>query len=304
MRKVFFVAAFISVFSCSTKTQVTDPVSNPLDSPALPTREAQEVQADSYPIEFDSSSIYIGLVSYFPETKEFYTSLYSGYTNPDHDAMYEKLDSVIVSSEELRRERVPMEDARKHFLLQGLDTILIYSSKHRFVSEAVLVRVEYFEEIIDGGYIAVFKAADREVTDTEFYGVTARKKTVDYRDFYTEQLEDERLTDIVIQKLGKDTSGMYVGWHVRVMPMNTIYSAISNDNESFLSEMNKDGAVILKQMEEDELLTGFLPLPYAQNGKPLFLMHASVRESDMSWEFLAGFDGKNFSDVKFGRIPQ
>lgn len=273
--------------------------------PEVITPEEEKVNASL------DSSYYIGYIDFFPETKEFYTSLFykDGYADPDEELLEMKLDSVIFSEEDWSRERLPMEEAKKMLVLSGLDTIYIYNRRHQLISKGLLTRVEYLWDGLEGSFIGVFESDGKMKEQTEeLYGISENFKESDHSSFVWEEVEDHDLNSTLIDKLNIDASLHWDMRHFRTAPNATTYSIISsykmNSDEgvSYLTALENNEVKVLNQQLNDYHYLNILPLPIHMNDKPLLLISAGYPSSDILWDYLAAFDGTSYEPMDYNRV--
>jgi hypothetical protein len=299
MKHCFPLLLISLCLSCATKS-TTEQVPDPVDS--LSQGTSAEIQADVSNLSSDEhDAVFIGYVNYFPETMEFYA--YVPYPDDAYDDILQsKVDSTIVSTGEMTRERIPLDIARKYLMTSGFDTIAIYDRRHALLSTAKMVRVEKLDELITGGYVAVFDVKGKTVKQGEiYYGVTYGKVENDVPGFSAREVNDISIENTILQKLQReqDTSAVWSTQHLRISSSNSIYSIFSSDRESFLTELKGDSLSILMKMADDEQLTNIFPLPFEYKGKPLLLLSAAVRESDVTWDYLAGFEQGSYRPIYY-----
>lgn len=259
---------------------------------------------------FDST-FYIGYVDYFPETQEFYTTLFykEGHEYPDEDLLESKLDSVIIFDEDWGRERLPLAEAKKILVLSGLDTLSIYNRKHEAICRCPLTRVEYLWNGLESYFIAVFKSDGTFPGQTEeLYGMSADFPSQNISMFSARELADSRLNEDLINRLGLSKANSWDMRHYRIQPpgihfsIMSSYSMETNDSESYLTISEKDRTQILNEEIDNYHYLNILPVPVQMNGKPLLLISAGYPSSDVIWDYLAGYDGLRYEALDFNRI--
>src|SRR5688572_23685186 len=164
-------------------------------------------QEDELHLESNSqldSTFYIGYVDYFPETHEFYTTLFyrDGHEYPDEELLESKLDSVIIFEDDWGRERLPMDEAKKLLVLTGMDTLLIFNKTYQPICKCPLTRVEYLWNGLESYFIAVFKAGENFPGQTEeLYGVSGNFPHEYFNAFSSREVVDPNLNNTLARKL-------------------------------------------------------------------------------------------------------
>lgn len=259
---------------------------------------------------FDST-FYIGYVDYFPETREFYTTLFyrDGHEYPDEDLLESKLDSSIVFDEDWGRERLPLDEARKMLVLDGLDTIAVYNRKHEAICRCPLTRVEYLWNGLESYFIAVFKSDKTFPGQTEeLYGISADFPRGNFSGTSAEEIINSKPDHALLNRLNLSKVLPWDMRHYKISPGDNIFSILSNYSmdtnlsQSYLTLSTNDTSLILNEEINNYHYLNILPVPVAMKGKPLVLISAGYPSSDVVWDYLAGFDGLRYEAIPFNRI--
>lgn len=252
-------------------------------------------------IDLDSTLI-ISYANYFAETKEFAVMLYY-QAGSDYYIDAGKLDSTVFEGELVTRRRLPIEDASDEFYLQGLDSVFIYSENHVRVAKVALTRVESVDEETASYFAAVYNATGVTIdADNTYYCISANYAVPIIENFSTVEISDVELNNRIVESLKLDSSQNWVMHHVKVLPSEKIYSAVSLDSQSFIVETTDDGSKILKDVGEDYYYSKIFPVPILVNGKPLLLVSFAVAESDVEGDFLAVFNGTAYETAEYSRL--
>ncbi|MEX2235788.1 MAG: hypothetical protein WD824_26760 [Cyclobacteriaceae bacterium] len=263
------------------------------------------------PESSSDSTFFVGYVDYFPETREFYTSVFykEGHEYPDEELLESKLDSVIILDDDWGRERLPIEEARKLLVLAGLDTISIYTRSHQLVCRSPLVRVEYLWNGLENYFIAVFQSDGKFFEQTEeLYGISSNYSPMHPSPFSAEEINDTHLNDYLVKKLKINKHLEWDMRHYKIAPPETTLSIISyysmttSETSSYLTSLENNQVRILNKEEDNYHFLNILPLPIKMNGKPLLLISAGYPSSDVLWDYLAGFDGTSYEAIDYNRI--
>ena len=257
---------------------------------------------------FDST-FFIGYVDYFPETEEFYTSLFykEGYEYPDEDLLESKLDSVIVFDDDWGRERLPMEEARRLLVLSGLDTLSVFNRRHERVCQCPLTRVEYLWNGMESYFIAVFKSENGSFEQTEeLYGISARFKG--YNGSPAAEIVDSKMDESLKKELDLNRALDWEMRHYRVssdriFSIASAYAMASNEAMSYLAVRENDALNVLNTEVDNFHYLNILPIPVNVNGKPLLLISAGYPSSDVLWDYLAAFDSTTYQPLEYNRVP-
>jgi hypothetical protein len=303
--------SFILLCACTNNKLATgekvdskpDTLSNTDISPADEKTQALETFAPNP--NNDDSLIYIGPISVFKETQEFYTPVYfhDGVdTENIHDYLRNKTDSAVYEGEEEKRSRLPFDIAKRFFRLGGLERISVYDKKSKLLTDARLVRIEHYETLIEGGYIAVFKPSlSSGFSGDAGYCVTATDQQQGIKiDF--EVIEDEELTKTLLEKLNIEKSNVWLVDHTRILPYNSIYTSIGLNGSSLLVESRDNQFTVLKEIKDNYSFLGILPTHFDVNGKPVLLARMGEPETDNMWTSLAVFSNGQYEFISGSRL--
>lgn len=91
-------------------------------------------------------------------------------TMEDWQNLQGKCDSLIVGTEEIKRQRVPESEAASLLEISGIRLLKIYDVSGSILPTSFL-RVEYLDNQISGSFTAVFQCVDSLPTDSSLYAV-------------------------------------------------------------------------------------------------------------------------------------
>lgn len=301
MKTVFALLFLITFLSCTQQTTPSETKTPDQDNNGI--AEATPLADEDSVSEYHGdSTFYIGFVEYFPDTKEYYTQLYFRKDNPDVNAGNKLLDSTIVSDMDFSRERLPMAEAEKMLVMENMDKLFIYNKNHELITTGSLIRVESLFEAISSQFIAVYKP-DKVVADKNepLYGITAGSAGYEIPNFSVQEVKDQKLTEAILKKLDIDTSGLVIE-HYKILPYNSIYSCLSTNQVSYITELKGDSLTILSFVNDDTIISGIFPLPIQVNNRPALLISGGVRESDYLWDYLAVFKDSSYVPAERDRL--
>ena len=220
------------------------------------------------------SMIYLGEMHYFQETNEFYTSLYllPELEEEPQESFMAMFDSVVYESTEYTRMAMPIKKAKGVFFLDGLDSLLIYDTNHRFISHGLLQRVECLEDGKTKTFIAVYAGEPlRSDVAEEYYCMNRFLKDNFIKDFSSRVVIDPSLDKYVIHRLGLQTESSPHIKNIMVSPGGSTFSLITTREASYLTEVKDNQFALLKNMNARYRIGRILPLPFHVNDKPLLL---------------------------------
>lgn len=249
------------------------------------------------------STFYIGFVNYFPETKEFYTSLYYRADEVDDgDALDQLLDSTVYEDGETTRKRLPLATASKWFVTEDIHKLYVYNDLHELVTAASLVRIEKLDGPLESEFIAVYKPETVVAEDeASYYGITSKDHGYQVMPVSIRAVEGAELDQAIIQHLKGGSQELRMS-HYKILPGNVVYSAVSSERDSYITELKASNLKVLAERHDDTFFSGILPLPIQLNERPLLLVDEAVQESDVAWSYLAVFQDSTYVPVTRGRM--
>lgn len=307
MKTAWCVFLLVVISSC---TQPGKPVEEKSDQPVSPQPSDVEDNTANVPgsqneLPFHpDSTFFIGFVRYFPETKEFYISLYYRADEvADDGALDQLLDSTVFEDAETTRKRLPLTAAEKWFVTEDIHKLFIYNNLHEPVTAASLVRIEKLDGPVESEFIAVYKpetvAGVQE--NMGYYGITSKDHGYQVMPGSIREVKEPELDRAVIQHLNMGTQELTIS-HYKILPENSVYSAVSSERESYITELKGSDFKVLAERHDDTFFAGILPLPIQVNEKPLLLVEAAVQESDVAWSYLAVFQDSAYVPANRGRM--
>lgn len=293
--KIHFELLFITVLlfcACSSKRTEEQKVET------IPASETISL------LDSSKNCSYIGFVNqyYFQNTDEFFIELYFKNDNIEDDEytrIAESGDSTIFEDEENKRTRIPYAIARKVFDLSGLDSLSLFDSHHRFLTKAHFVRVEYLDQNISPVFTAVFKADNPDCLKKSIYCIgNLQDKFVS--DTYT-HFEKSALTREIGQTMGYSSQNFLEGKHYRTKDQSVI-SVINSDTTAYIVEKKNVSYDCLYKSTTSESINDLIFVPVRRNNRPILLVRCTMPDTDVDWNELLVFDGKNYQIAERQRI--
>lgn len=251
---------------------------NPRETKTLPKEEKVEPKGEKVEQDRLSTTVYVGEMYFFQETREFYTSV---YFDPDQDQRDPELfipllDSTIYEGKNFRRKRLPMELARNTFMLSDLDSLFVYDTDHRFITTAMLLRIEYLQDGVDDKFIAVYKGDQLKNDPAEqYYCMNKILPDLQVHDFSYKIINDQSLNGFIVHRLKVKPDHWKIE-NIEVLPSRAMYSVVTSSEESFITELKDNQFSVLKNMNGKYRIDHILPLPFEVNGKPLLLTYLFI----------------------------
>jgi len=255
---------------------------------------------------FDSinTDSYVGFINryYFQKTDEFYVELYFKQNTIEEDE-YSRIagsgDSTIFKDEENHRTRIPLKIASQKFDFRGLETLSLFDKNNRFLTIAHFVRVEYLDQNISPVFTAVYKADKPGLTDKAIYCVGNLQEKVVADNYIS--IEDTTLTKEIEQKLGFNHKFNLDSKHYRTKDNNSI-SIVNFDTTAIIVEKRNESIKILYQSKVSENIFDIVFVPIIRNSRPIILAKCVMPDTDIEWNELFTFDGKQYQSSDRQRI--
>ncbi|GEM_PF-2141266 len=253
------------------------------------------------------SSMFIGRMWYLQGTDEFYTTISFKPELNDSTSRSElipQLDSVITKEYYLTRRGLSKELAEKYFNLQNYQQVVVFNQSHDKVTTCRLHHVEYYEDMIDGMFIAVFdheEMDDESKSELVFYGTSAQLSPKLVDKFKHEELTKNQLDKNIINFLQYNKDDLMKSKHLEIKKGNlkkvSILSIEDLENftyQSYMLEHNGNRVSILKQLKGDYVFWDLLPVPYLIHDKPVFIVEIIIPDSDYTGYMLAIYNGAEY----------
>ncbi len=250
---------------------------------------------------------FVGRVWYIQNTNEFYTTVEFKDSVDILSAREELLlnaDSTITKEYFLTRKEISDSVASKYFDLSIYKDITVFNQSHEKVSLTHFERVEYYEDMIDGMFIAVLRPeqlAEEYKNELVFYGIGKGLEPKLIEKFNHEEITKKSLDKNIQQYIKYNKDGLLKSKHVELKesPVNKVSILSIEDLENFTFAsylLEHEGATIrtLKALNEDYVFWDLLPIPYLIKNKPVFIVEIIIPESDFTGYRLAIFNGDEY----------
>lgn len=251
-----------------------------------------------------SREIYINKTWTFEGNRAFYIPLHlPDSLNSNFEFLKNKADSVIVSETFLTRKKLPDDITSQYFDLQNIQKIRIYNSEHELVSVATFKRVEYYEDMIDGMFIAVFEPEKDQILhlkETSLYCLSENAVSF-VEKIKSEEIVKKQWTEKIRRKIYFNQDNLLTIKHFEVkmdakdkLTLLSLQNPETKKMSTYLLEQNGPELVILQQFEKDFVIWDLLPIPVSVNNKPVLLVEIVRPETDFTGYVLAVFNGNNY----------
>jgi hypothetical protein len=237
------------------------------------------------------------------KTNEIYVELYFKKNLSVDEVLYDKItksgDSLIYEDEMIRRTRIPLNIAAKYFDFSGLEPLSVYDAENNFLSKAHFKRVEFLNQPIAPGFIAVFETEKHIDADIQYcIGNLNDKLTPAIYKSY----EDSVLTNSIVQKFEIKHLYPIEGTHYKKDDSDYTLTVINSDTTSCFVEKTDNDIAVIYSSTQMEHINKIVFIPIIINKKPIILVESFLPESDMSWNSLFIFDGKQYQIKESQRI--
>ncbi len=254
--------------------------------------------------------LYVNRAWAFQNTNEFYIPLkLADSLEKGNTAAYLKsrLDSAVVSNTYVNRRLLPLDTAAKYFDLDLLQNVSIYTEDHQLVTHATLKQVEYYEDMIEGMFIAVFEAASPTtgvIDNVEFYA-TAGNFSPYGIDVKTEVVSKKKMDENIRKHVFFNEDNLMVIRHLSIKHLSKdILSILSvQDPEtletaSYLFSQSGTHLAELYKTPDDYVLWDILPIPVSVNRMPVLLVEIVTPATESTSYQLAAFNGTRYELIE------
>ncbi|HEY0741665.1 MAG TPA: hypothetical protein VGD40_09385 [Chryseosolibacter sp.] len=304
--KYLYCLFLLSLLSCSTSKQELPGSSIRTDTSLVGSVLADASVFDPI-LRKEGSTMFIGETGYHAETNEFYGQVYYIADSVDEtffeDMMLEH-DSTVFESDDLTRTRLRMDVAKANFNLAGLDTITVFNAKGHKICTAVLTRVEYLNDLVEGSYTAVFKPETKIVIQDEpLYCTSQGKTSFTERARQWQEVIGAEADQQLLKIFALSSEQVSKISHLQFKDDNTTYSSVSaHSGASSMLVETKDGkSVALMKLDEGYSLSKLQPVHFSYHDRPVFLSAIMPNETDGYFEVLIAFDGAKYEVLQCGR---
>jgi hypothetical protein len=293
MRLQIHVLAGIVLLGCSTPRSE--------NSSASKIDPAKQIPSIAEPRDSTDSLSYVGYIEKFTDNNSFYTDLYfaENFNYDDYEKVKVLGDQVIYKDQEMTRTLIPLGKAKQYFNLSGLSTIKIYNLYNEPVSNGKLSHIEYVEDVIEGGFVAVFTVDDPSILNHKFCigNSTADPPRLEYSSF-----DDKNLDKEVIAFLHVDSAYIWNVSHYKLAKAGSIYSTVSADTTAHIIETVNQTSKLLYKSKASETINALTIVSKEINGRPILLMDCALSETDMTWTSVLIFNGTTYEPARAQRV--
>lgn len=234
---------------------------------------------------------------YFLDNNEVYVELYFKKDSTSYTYFHEVADlgdSVIYEDDENRRTRIPIETARRHFVLEGLQSIYIFNENHELLGQTGLKRVEYLNQNISPCFIAVYDLK-KPLGKTKAYCIGNAIPDFDANQYV--QFHDDGLTQQLAEQFSIDqkyTPEELKGLHYLDSKSSQQFSVINSTFSGVTIIQKANSFSICYRSELDINIPDLIILPIIKNKMPVILAEVIKPETDVEWTSLLVFDGTEY----------
>lgn len=300
MRTLIILTTSLLIFGCSNRE-----TSSRLKNDSLQATNEETLQKN---IDILNENIqYIGFIDkfYFSNENEVYIELYflkNDINADEYDKIVKLTDSLIYEDDENSRRRFPESLATKYFDLRGLSKLKIYDNSNEFVSNADFVRVEYLNQNISPVFIAVYKT-EKKIKADNCYGISNFSGTFETTKYSI--TIDTSLTQNILTKLNEKRPYYGLennGTHLYVSNSDTVLSVINSENFAYIVLTTNNDFKVLYKSSDFENVSDIKIISLTNNKFPYILTRNVKPETDVMWDNLFYYNGKNFKTKKRQRI--
>jgi hypothetical protein len=278
--KYFIVIYAVMLIGCSSR-----PDSSTTDSSGQSARDSSELAPEADSLGF------VGFIDAIEGTDELYTDLF--FRKDSFQNMYDFLarssDSLVYQDDQIKRSALPFPVAQEYFDLRGLNSVELFDARNQLLGTARLQRIEFYEEVVEAGFVAVFKMDKQSSKEPQYCLSKGMGLSI---------IKDVRYAIRILKRADGEIQKQIVTTHpgvlreIEFMPANKRYLVISGDTSEHIFESETGN--ILYQSKQSETIIRVIPVPIEVNGRPLLLVSFSEPETDIFWERLLRFNGERY----------
>lgn len=300
MRTLIILTTSLLIFGCSNRE-----TSSRLKHDSSQASNEKNLQKN---IDILNENIqYIGFIDkfYFSNENEVYIELYflkNDITADEYDKIVKLTDSLIYEDDENSRRRFPESLATKYFDLRGLSKLKIYDNSNEFVSNADFVRVEYLNQNISSVFIAVYKT-EKQIKADNYYGISNFSGTFETTKYSI--TSDTSLTQNILTKIDEKRPYYRLennGTHLYFSNSDTVLSVINSENFAYIVLTTNNDFKVLYKSSDFENVSDVKIISMTNNKFPYILTRNVKPETDVMWDNLFYYDGKNYKTTKRQRV--
>lgn len=278
------VASLTILVGCSTRTDSSNPATDSSHS---------ERPDKTITKAINDSAVFAGVIRRFEDNGELYTTLFfkGDFDRTLYDFLAKSSDSLVYQDDEIKRSALPFPVAAEYFDLRALDEVEVYDTSGLLLGTARFERVEYLEEIIEAGFIAVFSLA-KDTPGQPAYCLSNDRRLTATKNFNYNSTKTKTLDKKISQELNLLSSADLNVIELSLAGTNKTYLLISGDTTAFIYD--RENKELLYKSDSREVIVDAIPIPPLSGERPLFLVSFALPETDVYWEGLLKFNGTSY----------
>lgn len=293
MKLQFVLLTFIVLTSCSNPKAIQDQ-----------TKIIDQVGRETEPLldAPEDTLSYIGFIDKFEDNNTFYTDLY--FKDDFNYELYDKITQmdgdVVFKEDDITRTKFEIDKVGQYFNLTGLQNIDVYNIKNEKLTTGELSHIEYFEDVIEGRFVAVFRVKDPNISD-HLFGIGNTNRELAKIEFAS--YDDESLNSDLIDFLKVDSDDIWRIKHYK-LDNETIYSTVSADTTAYVIETLDGNHTALYKSKSSEVINALFAVSGKISRRPILITKSGMPETDMTWTSVLIFNGKGYEVSSDHRISR
>ncbi|MCZ8217684.1 MAG: hypothetical protein O9262_15680, partial [Cyclobacteriaceae bacterium] len=172
--------------------------------------------------------------------------------------------------------------------------------KNEKLTTGELSHIEYFEDVIEGRFVAVFRVKDPNISDHLFcIGNTNSELTKMEFTSYDDENMNSNLTDFL--KIGFNNILRIKHY---MLDNTTIFSTVSADTTAYVIETLNGNHTTLYKSKSSEMINALFAVSRKISGRPILMTKSGIPETDMTWTSVLIFNGKAYEASSGHRISR
>lgn len=299
MNNLLYPLLLLFLLACNTKQKDSGTV--PVDTIAVSIDTVSPpVISKVKPSKPKGVSCYVDRLQKFYSHPDYYVSLYyrDNFDEQIHDTLTSSNAEIVSQNHEERRFLLNEELAKKHMVVEGLDTLVVFNEAQQVIDTLFRNDFEFYEDMITSSFIATYTSGSNYEDN-----VVASINALDF--FVVKKTEQFTHCEAFTTKMCNkhDLNPDYV-----VASGSTIFD---KDSVSFISytdyHNNFNSIYIIKNgvkvdsLQDDFVFWDLKPVPLSDAKEWFYLAYCNVPDTDIYWTALLSLNRQSYKLKLYNR---
>ncbi|MEQ8337976.1 MAG: hypothetical protein RIA62_11550 [Cyclobacteriaceae bacterium] len=251
----------------------------------------------------NAQDIYINKVWYFGDNQFYiYLNYNEGYDWKSHEAIEDYLGEPRTIEFESSRRSMPNDIAKKYFNMPWDSDLWLFDSKSNSkIGTLNFAGVEYYEDMIESSYIAVFNI-DNFQQPSSFVGkdyycissnATSNLNTINPKTVNSDAFRSELQNKFGFKaEMALRTSS--IENEDITLTLCSFYGDNYSNNSVLMESTNGKNTILTQILQDEYVMWDMIFTPLNCNDKPVLIMEMGVPETDNHWTEIGVFDGTTY----------